>query len=164
MACKHPSAVQGLTHPLSYGAQIINDRKVMNLSLHYIKSLASFLSFTFLNPYPTAITHSSTLRSAMAISRLETLPTETFYNIIEFLVPRDVKRLSRASKRSREVCLPTLFRRVEFRFSKAGFDRLKNFIKSDTRYHVVSFTYIVPELLNAGKYMSIILESILELR
>jgi hypothetical protein len=88
------------------------------------------------------------------ITRLETLPTEIFRIIIDFLTPWVVKDLSRASKRLRESCLPSLFRRVKFQFSEAGFDGLKSLLKSDARNHIVSFTYVVPELLKAGKYLS----------
>jgi hypothetical protein len=87
-------------------------------------------------------------------NRLETLPTEIFRIILDFLRRSDVKDLSRASKRLREACLPSLFRRVEFQFSEAGFDELKSLLKSDARNHIVSFTYAVPELLKAGKYLS----------
>ncbi|KAH6662963.1 hypothetical protein B0J14DRAFT_621705 [Halenospora varia] len=80
-------------------------------------------------------------------SRLETLSIEIFYNIIDLLTPWDVKDLSRASKRVRELCLLSLFRCVEFPFSNAGFDGLTSLTKSDTRYHVVSLTYTVPQLL-----------------
>jgi hypothetical protein len=38
------------------------------------------------------------------------------------------------------------------RNSQAGFEGLKNILKSDARHHVVSFTYAVPELLKTGKY------------
>jgi hypothetical protein len=78
--------------------------------------------------------------------------------IIDLLLPWEVKKLCRANKRLREACLPPLFRRVEFKFSEAGFNELKTLMKSDARYHVVSFTYVVPELLKAGKYVSSILE------
>jgi hypothetical protein len=87
-------------------------------------------------------------------NRLETLPTEIFRIIIDLLTPWNVKDLSRVSKRLRESCLPSLFRRVEFQFSEAGFDGLKSLLKSDVRNHIVSFTYVVPELLKAGKYLS----------
>lgn len=98
----------------------------------------------------------------MTVSSLETLPTETLYNIVDLLVPWEIKYLSRASKRLREACLPTLFRCVKFQFSEAGFDGLKELKESAARYHVVSFTYEVPELLKTGNYVSNILESMLD--
>ncbi|KAH8745171.1 hypothetical protein F5882DRAFT_312818, partial [Hyaloscypha sp. PMI_1271] len=49
----------------------------------------------------------------------------------------------------REVYLLSLFYRIKIRFLEAGFNRLKNLIKLDTRYYIVSFTYIVLELLKA---------------
>jgi hypothetical protein len=87
-------------------------------------------------------------------TRLETLPIEISRIIIDLLLPWHVKDLSRASKRLREACLPSLVRRVEFQFSEAGFDGLKSLLTSDARHHVVSFTYVVPDLLKAGKYLS----------
>lgn len=73
-------------------------------------------------------------------------------------MPSDIKRLSRASKQLREVCLLSLFCRIKIRFSKAGFNKLKNLIKLDTCYYIISFTYIVPELLKTNKYISYILK------
>jgi hypothetical protein len=86
-------------------------------------------------------------------SRLETLPIEISC-IIDLLRPWEVKDLSRASKRLREACLPSLFCCVKFPFSDTGFDGMKRLMKSDVRYHVVSFTYAVPELLKAGNGLS----------
>lgn len=84
-------------------------------------------------------------------SRLEAVPAEISSTIITFLTSREVKDLSWVSKRLREACLPSLFRRVKFQFSEAGFVGLKSLMKSDARYHVVSFTYVVPELLVPGR-------------
>ena len=84
---------------------------------------------------------------------LETLPIEVLYLIIDLLLPWDIKTLSCISKRLRQVCLPSLFHRIEFcKFSHDGFEELKNLLKLDARHHVVSFTYTVPELLNTGVY------------
>jgi hypothetical protein len=84
---------------------------------------------------------------------LESLPTEILRDIVDHLPLQDVEQLSCASKRLREVCLPSLFRRVKFEFSQAGFEQLKSIVESDVRHHVVSFTYIVPDLLRNGKYL-----------
>ncbi len=73
----------------------------------------------------------------MTVRRLETLPIEICRIFVDFITLPTVKDLSRASKWLREACLPALFRHVEFPFS-------------DAHYHVVSFTYVVPELLKAG--------------
>ncbi|PGG99691.1 hypothetical protein AJ80_09305 [Polytolypa hystricis UAMH7299] len=72
--------------------------------------------------------------------------------VVELLLPGswEMKPLSRVSKRLREVCLPFLFRRVEFWFSEAGFHELENLITSDICHHVVSLAYIVPELLKTN--------------
>lgn len=82
---------------------------------------------------------------------LETLPTEVLRDIVDHLSFRDVEALSLASRRLREICQPSLFRRVKFEFSEVGFERLKTIIGSDIRHHVVSFKYVVPELLKNGK-------------
>lgn len=84
---------------------------------------------------------------------LETLPTEILRDIVDHLSFRDVEALSLASRRLREVCLPSLFRRVKFEFSEAGFEHLKTIIGSDVRHHVVSFKYVVPELFKDGKHL-----------
>ena len=84
---------------------------------------------------------------------LESLPTEILRAIIDHLPLKDVEQLSCVSKRLREVCLPSLFRRVKFEFSQAGFEQLESIVESDVRYHVVSFTYIVSDLLRNGKHL-----------
>jgi hypothetical protein len=84
---------------------------------------------------------------------LESLPTEILRDIVDLLPLQDIKQLSCASKRLREICLPPLFRRVNVEFSQAGFENLSDILKSDVRYHVVSFTYIAPDLLRTGKYL-----------
>jgi hypothetical protein len=84
---------------------------------------------------------------------LESLPTELLRIVVGLLPFQDIKQLSRTSKRLRGVCLPSLFRSLKFEFSQAGFEQLKTIVESDIRYHVVSFTYIVPDLLRSGKYL-----------
>lgn len=78
---------------------------------------------------------------APELSRLETLPPEILHNAVELLPLSAIKALSCASKRLREVCLPTLFRRVKFEFSEAGLEELKGIVKS---------TYAVPDLFVPG--------------
>ena len=84
-------------------------------------------------------------------SDFDTLPTEVLRAIID-LLPGETKPLSRASKRLREVCLPSLFRHVKFHFSRVDFAKLESLSVSDVRYHVLCFTNVVPELLKRGKY------------
>jgi hypothetical protein len=74
--------------------------------------------------------------------------------IIDLLVLWEVKNLSRVSKRVRETCMPSLFRCIEIPFSKDGFNGLKSLINTDARYHIISFTYVVPKLLKAGNNLS----------
>ncbi|KAH6716425.1 hypothetical protein BKA61DRAFT_721020 [Leptodontidium sp. MPI-SDFR-AT-0119] len=85
-------------------------------------------------------------------SRFETLPTEISRSIIDLFAFWEVKRLSCASKSVREACLLSLFRCIEIAFSDDGFNGLKSLIELDTRYYIVSFTYVVPELLKAEIY------------
>lgn len=84
-------------------------------------------------------------------TRLELLPTEILRMIVDLLRCWEIKPLSCASKRPRKVVLPSLFRRVEFQFSEAGFDELESLLKSDARLHVVSFNYVVPQPLKTVK-------------
>jgi hypothetical protein len=86
-------------------------------------------------------------------SRLETLPMEILSIIVDLLPFWGVKDLSRASRRLRKACIPSLFNHVKFQFSETGFEGLKSLLYSNIRNHVVSFTYVVPELLKAGKYL-----------
>ncbi|KAH8746057.1 hypothetical protein F5882DRAFT_232761, partial [Hyaloscypha sp. PMI_1271] len=58
----------------------------------------------------------------------------------------------------REVYLLSLFYYIKIQFLAAGFNRLKNLMKLDTCYYIVSFTYIVLELLKANKYISYLLK------
>jgi hypothetical protein len=85
-------------------------------------------------------------------SHFETLTAEALHVVIDLLPHWEIKQLSCANKQLREACLPFLFRHVEFQFSKAGFEDLRSLLKSEARQHVVSLTYIAPELLNPGKY------------
>ena len=87
-------------------------------------------------------------------THFETLTAEALYLVIDLLSLSDIKQLSCTNTQLRRACLPFLFRHVEFPFSKAGFDDLRSLLESDARQHVVSFTYIVPELLNPGKHSS----------
>lgn len=82
----------------------------------------------------------------------ETLTAEPLHLIIDLLSLSDIKQLSSVNTRLREACLPFLFRHIKFQFSKIGFDDLRSLSNSDARHHVISFTYIVPELLNPGKH------------
>jgi hypothetical protein len=86
-------------------------------------------------------------------THFETLTAEALYVVIDLLSLSEIKQLSCTNTRLREACLPFLFRYVKFQFSEAGFDDLRSLL-SDARQHVVSFTYIVPELLNPGKHSS----------
>ncbi|KAK8142117.1 hypothetical protein G3M48_009321 [Beauveria asiatica] len=83
----------------------------------------------------------------LRLTRLERLPTEIIHAVVEFLEPWSIKKLSYTSKRLRQACLPTIFRRVKFEFSLAGIEGMKGLLKSNVRSYVTSFSYEVPELL-----------------
>ncbi|KAH7305379.1 hypothetical protein BKA65DRAFT_531191 [Rhexocercosporidium sp. MPI-PUGE-AT-0058] len=82
-------------------------------------------------------------------SHFETLPTEISCIIIDLLLLWDVKYLSCTCKSVREACMPSLFRYVEIPFSTDGFNNLKRLINRDACYYIISFTYVVLELLKA---------------
>ncbi|CAG7937912.1 unnamed protein product [Penicillium nalgiovense] len=79
--------------------------------------------------------------------KLESLPTEILRVVVSHLFIQDMKHLASASKRLRDVCLPYLFHNVVFSFSDSGLDGLRLLMQSDVRQYVVSFTYLIPELL-----------------
>ncbi|KFY98160.1 hypothetical protein V498_01626 [Pseudogymnoascus sp. VKM F-4517 (FW-2822)] len=81
------------------------------------------------------------------LTRLETLPTEILYSVIDHLPVRQIKNLSCASKRLRQACLSTLFRHVKFEFSPAGIEGLNDLLKSNICGSIASFTYEITELL-----------------
>ena len=84
---------------------------------------------------------------------LESLPTELLRIVVDLLPFQDIKELSYTSKQLRGVYLPSLFRSLKFEFSQAGFEQLESIIELDIRYHMVSFTYIVLDLLRDSKYL-----------
>ncbi|XWW97899.1 hypothetical protein V2A60_005895, partial [Cordyceps javanica] len=87
------------------------------------------------------------------LTRLERLPTEIVQAVVGFLKPWDVKKLSYTSKRLRQACLPTIFRRVKFEFSLHGIEELKDLLKPGVRSHVRSFSYEVTGLLKPGEFV-----------
>ncbi|CAG8879497.1 unnamed protein product [Penicillium salamii] len=83
--------------------------------------------------------------------KLESLPTEILRVVVSHLFIQDMKHLASASKRLRDVCLPYLFHNVVFSFSDSGLDGLRLLMQSDVRQYVVSFTYLIPELLRPAE-------------
>lgn len=83
---------------------------------------------------------------------LSFLPTEVLQEILRHLAYPDVKSVSCSSKRLREICEPVMFRHVRFFFCEAGFKALKHFLQSDVHQHVVSFTYVFPELFQLSEF------------
>lgn len=107
-----------------------------------------------LNSTLIRLVHNSTMSiDNSRLTRLERLPTEIVHAVVGFLKPWDVKKLSYTSKRLRQACLPTIFRRVEFEFSLHGIGELKDLLKSDVRSHVRSFSYELTGLLKPGEFV-----------
>jgi hypothetical protein len=96
-----------------------------------------------------------TMSSAHQFTLLELLPNEILYMVVQLLCMYDVGHLAFTSNRLREVCIPYLFCNVRFSFSASGFSELRRLLLSDVRQNVVSFTYVIPELLRPGKSLSV---------
>lgn len=84
-------------------------------------------------------------------ARLDTLPLEIIFAIIELLSTKDVMHLSQANKYLRGSSLPYVFRKIAITFSLDGFEQLKEISESPIHLHVVSLKYVVPELIDPGK-------------
>ncbi|KAJ6018501.1 hypothetical protein N7522_001965 [Penicillium canescens] len=78
---------------------------------------------------------------------MELLPTEILFGIVKYLDNWEVKQLSLSSRRMRDVCLPTLFRKLSIEFSNEGFDLLESVLESNLHRYIVSFEYVAPMLL-----------------
>jgi hypothetical protein len=83
---------------------------------------------------------------------LDYFPTEVVQELLRHLASTDVKSVSCSNKRLREISEPIIFRHVRFHFCKAGFKTLKHFLQSKVLQHVVSFTYVFPELFQWSKF------------
>mgnify|MGYP001582933884 CR=1 FL=1 len=97
------------------------------------------------------------------LTRLETLPTEILHAVVDYLPLWEIKDLSCASKRLRQASLSILFRQLEFEFSQAGIEGLKDLLKSNVCRHIASFTYEFTELLKTGTYLLSLVKSMLML-
>jgi hypothetical protein len=84
---------------------------------------------------------------------LQSLPAEIMHLILTSLNSCEIKAFSLVNRRLRDVCLPSLFYRVRFNFSKAGLDGLQQLGNSTVRLHVKSLRYTVPQLINPGKWL-----------
>lgn len=88
---------------------------------------------------------------------LDRFPTEVFQEILRHLASADVKSVSCLNKRLREISEPIIFRHVRFHFCEAGFKALNHFLHSKVLQHVVSFTYVFPELFPWSKFRNYVL-------
>mgnify|MGYP002718738497 CR=1 FL=1 len=79
------------------------------------------------------------------------LPSEIILQIVESLSRFELKTFSCINKRLRELCVPSIFSKVKFEFSKSGLEALNHLLGSDVRRHVRSMTYVTTELLEPGK-------------
>ena len=84
-------------------------------------------------------------------ARLDLLPSDILCRIVNFLPPWEIEGLSCANKKLREASIPVLFPAVKFEFSKTSLNELKNLSDSNIRQHVISLTYVAPEILRPGK-------------
>ncbi|KAF3012718.1 hypothetical protein E8E15_004220 [Penicillium rubens] len=75
------------------------------------------------------------------------LPSEIILQIVESLSRFELKTFSCINKRLRELCVPSIFSKVKFEFSKSGLEALNHLLGSDVRRHVRSMTYVTTELL-----------------
>lgn len=92
-----------------------------------------------------------TASATSQLARLEILPAEILRDIVKRLAGVDVLEISRVSRRLRDICAPYLFHDLRIQFSVEGLDRLQQLIGCDVRQHVVSLTYVIPELFPPGK-------------
>jgi hypothetical protein len=83
--------------------------------------------------------------------RLDLLHSDILSRIVRFLQLGDIEELSCVNKRLRDASIPVLFRAVRFEFSKSSLNGLKRLSDSNIRQHVVSLTYVAPEILKPGK-------------
>lgn len=94
------------------------------------------------------------------LARLDMLPLELLHMLVDHSLYLDIKHMSCVNKRLREACLPYLFRNVRYEFSDLGLSRLWRLLLSDLCRHVVSFTYVVPELLKPGEHSTTLIHEI----
>lgn len=81
---------------------------------------------------------------------LDCLPIEVVQLVIHHLSCWETKQLSQVNRRLRSICIPFVFRCVRFEFSRNSLRDLKDLFTSELRHHVLSFTYVAPELLKDG--------------
>jgi hypothetical protein len=79
---------------------------------------------------------------------------------VGYINGRHLRSLSCVSKWIRSICTPSLFQNVSFEFSEEGFDGLEELLQSRLCSYVISFQYVVPQLLRPGKFSSILSKEI----
>jgi hypothetical protein len=92
--------------------------------------------------------------------RLDPPHSDILARFMAFLEPEDIEALSCTNKRLREVSIPLLFQAVRFEFSKSSLNGLQRLSNSDIRQHVLSLTYVAPEILKSGKAKCIITSAV----
>ena len=84
--------------------------------------------------------------------RLDWLPTEIIFMIVDYLSLHELNWFSLINKRTRAISLTRLFRTVKFPSSKAGFKAMELLFEADAiRPHVASLEYVGTRLLDDGK-------------
>jgi hypothetical protein len=85
------------------------------------------------------------------LNNMELLPSEILFGIVKYLDNREVKQLSHSSRRMRDVCLSSLFRKLSVEFSNKGLGLLESILKSNLHRYIVSFESVAPMILKPGK-------------
>jgi hypothetical protein len=97
----------------------------------------------------------SGLDSILMDSIIDRLPVEIILLITHFLSLCEVKQLSQVNKLMRVVCAPPIFQSIRLEFSYQSLQKLEALAVSELRHHVLSVTYVVPELLKEGALLMI---------
>lgn len=79
------------------------------------------------------------------------LPVEIIILIARSLSLGEIKQLSQVNKLMRVVCAPLIFQSIRLEFSHKSLQRLEALALSELHHHVLSLTYVVPELLKEGE-------------
>ena len=85
------------------------------------------------------------------LNNMELLPSEIIFGIVKYLDNREVKQLSRSSRRMRDVCLPSLFRKLSVKFSNKGLSLLESILKSNLDRYILSFESVALMILKPSK-------------
>jgi hypothetical protein len=86
---------------------------------------------------------------------LDLLHSSILCRIVVYIEPWGIEELSCVKKRLRAASLSVVFCAVKFEFSKIGLNALEHISDSEICQHVVSLTYVAPEILKPGKIFAL---------